>query len=598
MAEPGSPRWFLEELFAGKPEDRYILIWTLQDKLSRWCRSVADATAVVEACRHMDVYTGVGLSPQDFGPHQRCPAEAIAGLAGQWADFDIRSDAHPNKALPPTIPEALSIIPASMPPTLVLATGNGAQAWWLYKEPHIFETAEERQDAAALAARWQTSLRVAAANRGWAFDRLSDLPRVLRVAGTKNFKDPANPKPVEIFSLAGQRYNPSDFDDFLDDLGIPGPEAEARDTKEWAERFKDRPLVINLNAQVPDEMLRQWAEADMRFRNTWARQRHDLRDQSQSGYDLALACFGSEAGLSEQQVVDLIIHHRSIHKQKHRTRLDYFQRTLTRAARRTGGTDPFAVLAGASTPADGTPSNPEAPVTTGPAAPQVAPSAPPEEASREITTPDPAIAKALLCEQISRVLGIRVVRLVKITGKEPQYRMELVQGKIEFPSFAKFTDQTAVRNAIGALIDKIIPKVKPKAWEQLAQMMLDACIVEEGSEEMEWEGAARMYVAQYLSETAFIPSIEGQTIQSQRKPTVLDEKIAICASDLQTYVNKTTFQNLSVKAVAGMLSALGARSIRVRGQKFKEQSRWVLPVDELDPAEYASGLPQEDANGR
>lgn len=35
-----------------------------------------------------------------------------------------------------------------------------------------------------------------------------------------------------------------------------------------------------------------------------------------------------------------------------------------------------------------------------------------------------------------------------------------------------------------------------------------------------------------------------------------------------------------------MLSALGAKSIRVRGLKFKEQSRWVLPSGEFEPTEY------------
>ena len=117
--------------------------------------------------------------------------------------------------------------------------------------------------------------------------------------------------------------------------------------------------------------------------------------------------------------------------------------------------------------------------------------------------------------------------------------------------------------------------------------MLDACIIEQGGEENEWEGAARMYVAQYLSETGFIDTIEGQQVQSQRKPIVLDGKVAICASDIQMYINKTMLQMLSVKAVASMLGAWAAKSIRVRGAKFKEQGRWVLPLDQFDPAEYS-----------
>ena len=70
-------------------------------------------------------------------------------------------------------------------------------------------------------------------------------------------------------------------------------------------------------------------------------------------------------------------------------------------------------------------------------------------------------------------------------------------------------------------------------------------------------------------------------------PMLFEGKISICASDFQMYVNRATSQNLSVKSLTGMLSALGAKSIRVRGHKFKEQSRWLLPLTEFSPADYA-----------
>jgi hypothetical protein len=123
--------------------------------------------------------------------------------------------------------------------------------------------------------------------------------------------------------------------------------------------------------------------------------------------------------------------------------------------------------------------------------------------------------------------------------------------------------------------------------------MLDACIIEQGGEENEREGAARMYVAHYLAETGFIDTLEGQQVQNLRKPIVLDGTVAICASDLQRYVNQTMLQILSVRAVASMLMALGGKSIRVRGQKFKEQGRWLLPLDQFDPAQYSQRKTEE-----
>jgi hypothetical protein len=587
-----TPLEFLNQLWQEKPEDHHILIWTQPDKRSRWFTSVASAAEYVGSVNGgRDVYVGVGLAGKDHGPTHRCASEEITGLTGMWSDLDLLSDAHSKKALPQTVQQALTILPASMPPTIIIATGNGLHCWWLFKEPYIFDGEEDRMDVARVVTRWHTMLQLTAATHGWAYDRLSDLARVLRLPSTTNFKDGAHPKPVEIYSFTDRRYNISDFEEFLDDAAIPDPEADEKASRQWAERFADKPLVIDLNARIPDDVIEAWANcgdvAGMRFRNTWNRQRHDLKDQSQSGYDLALACFGLDASLSEAQIVDLIIHHRHLHGQRPRTRVDYFQRTITKAARRVQGIDPFAAPLGTpGVPAPALPAPPGS-AQTGPSGEQGASGAPENGQPKQNATLDPARARAKLCEKVSQVLGIRVLRLIKITGKEPQYRMELAEGKIEFPSVVKLISQDAVRVAIAATVGRLIVKLKPKHWDQLAQMLLDACQIEEGTEEVEWEGAARMYLQHYLSETGFIPSVEDQRIQDQRRPMVIDGKITVCAGDLQVYVNKTTFQALSVKAVAGMLSALGAKSMRHRGAKFKEQSRWVLP-EEFDPADYST----------
>ena len=40
--------------------------------------------------------------------------------------------------------------------------------------------------------------------------------------------------------------------------------------------------------------------------------------------------------------------------------------------------------------------------------------------------------------------------------------------------------------------------------------------------------------------------------------------------------------------VAEQLSAIGAQSIRVRGAKIREQGRWLLPVDQFEPADFTA----------
>src|ERR1039458_4764568 len=146
----------------------------------------------------------------------------------------------------------MTILPDEFPPTFVVRTGNGAHAWWLFREPLIFESDEDRRNAGALALRWQSLLRLNAAAHGWAFDRLADLARVLRVPGTKNCKDPANPKPVAIQSQTDRRYNPSAFVEFLEAHGVPNAEEQERVTQGWKEKVADKPLSVNPNATVPE----------------------------------------------------------------------------------------------------------------------------------------------------------------------------------------------------------------------------------------------------------------------------------------------------------------------------------------------------------
>ena len=143
-----------------------------------------------------------------------------------------------------------------------------------------------------------------------------------------------------------------------------------------------------------------------------------------------------------------------------------------------------------------------------------------------------------MCQRISEILGVRICRIVKFTGKDPTFHMELEEGKIEFASVGKLISQECVRLAIAGQVGRLIRRFKSAAWEKLAQAMLDACISEPGGEETELEGLARMYVAQYLSETGFIDALEGQPVYNQRKPIILDGKVGICASDLHIYINK------------------------------------------------------------
>ena len=375
-----------------------------------------------------------------------------------------------------------------------------------------------------------------------------------------------------------RRYNLSDFQEYLDDTAIPDPEAQEKAAREWAERFADKPLVINTDARIPQEMLDGWMAADMRFKNTWLRQRHDLKDQSQSGYDLALANFGTEAGLTEQQIVDLIIHHRRQYGQKPRTRLDYFQRTIAKASRQSPGADAPAVLPARRLQAP-------RPATLRPRARTARRR---QAESRNSASPDPATAKALLCQQISADPGCPDLppREVHRQGADLPHGTGRREDRVPQRRQVALAELRRAGNRRTSREGD--PRLKPKVWDAIGASDAGR-LHRRAGRRGEPSGKARRGCT--LRSTCRKPASSTRSkaspYRTQRKPIVLDGKIGICASDLQMYINKTTFQTLSVKAVASMLGALGGKNIRVRGANFREQSRWMLPTDQFDPTEYS-----------
>jgi len=53
---------------------------------------------------------------------------------------------------------------------------------------------------------------------------------------------------------------------------------DLRGPYDWAARFDNEPLVIDLSRRISQDRIDGWIRESMRFENTWNRQRHDLRD--------------------------------------------------------------------------------------------------------------------------------------------------------------------------------------------------------------------------------------------------------------------------------------------------------------------------------
>ena len=137
------------------------------------------------------VYFGVAIQhpSRQPNPFQRSRNGSAYIFPGLYFDIDVASGTHAASALPTTTAEALRFLD-SLPskPSLILHTGGGLHAHWLFKAPLWLMTETDRLAMDHLMQQFARTLCQAGKAHGWTLDALRDLARVLRPPGTVNYK--------------------------------------------------------------------------------------------------------------------------------------------------------------------------------------------------------------------------------------------------------------------------------------------------------------------------------------------------------------------------------------------------------------------------
>lgn len=319
-------REFLTELWGPQPEG-FIQLWELERKRSAYY--AAPIGVAVDGRR--DVFTGVGLAGRRLTPNVRAKANEVVAIAGLWLDIDVNGGPDNKTGGVPDQAAANRLARSTVEPTIIVDSGYGVHAWYLLGGgPWRFHSLAERTEAAQMSAQWYALHRKTATDLfGWGLDPSTrDLARVLRLPGTLNAKDPANPKPVTVIST-GPRYWGADLKALcnaappIDDLRIAGTPGAAA-------------AVIARDGHPPSAKIEALLENDDTFAATWNHDRRDTDHWSMSEWDMSLASQAAIAGLDDQEIADLITEHRNHWDPDGRKagRGDYLTRTVAKARER------------------------------------------------------------------------------------------------------------------------------------------------------------------------------------------------------------------------------------------------------------------------
>ncbi len=316
---------FLKELWPGKPKAASVQIW---DKSTKLTHSFADLDVAARLAHHSgpttDLYIAAGLSGVTGKPRKtRTAAKDIVGIPGVWADIDINGGPEGKSGAAPDHDTAMALAFELLEPTIIVSSGYGLQAWWLFEDPWIFSIADEREQAHRLSYGFQQSLKAAARARGFSVDSTFDLARLMRLPGTRNHKGGSS-VPVERLDHEGPRHQQA----AIHAVG----EEHMKSAGSMVAQLTGQDIALDLsNPNVPFEKLEELREIDSDFDNIWGRREtNKTKDWSFSQYDLSIANSLVAAGFDNQEIADCIRYHRKRggDTSGKADRVTYLQRTI------------------------------------------------------------------------------------------------------------------------------------------------------------------------------------------------------------------------------------------------------------------------------
>jgi hypothetical protein len=568
-------------------DDAFLVLFALPGTRTFATRDINEAVdiSIRWAIEGLNVYLHINLHILPQGEGKRGCKETTRVAIGLFSDIDAQGPGRKKstEALCPSVHDAIRIaeefnsrmVPLGI--TLFIGSGYGCYPTVLFKEPFIVGTPGDRQLLETLGLRFHCSLQQIACEHGWngAVDRC-DLAKVLRLPGTINFKDPANPRIVRILEKRDTRFTLMDLDELLPPL----PESQSS-TNGWRPNQAAAGLIFNPNALPPDGKFDLLCEIDPKFLLTWNHQRDDLKDTSQSGYDLSLAIRAVDAGWTDQEMLDLIIANRRMFHGKQVSN-GYFLRTIARAraavlrrqeqAEQTETEEPTEQR---TEPASGGEPHSDPGQTEG-----ATDGMPQTDKEKKDNEPKKAAVtdQSAALDFLSHQFRFRVHHILKYASEPAEYRMQTEYGEVKIKSVQDLISQAKLRARIVDAIQRDLPDFSRKKWPKIRYSLVAACEKVEASEDSTERGIMAGWLSEYLNTRAIHDTIEEA--DKTREPFWHNDGCCIYVSDFKRWSYVQREARLTQPQITAQLRDFGAVPVRetvMIEQKETSRGFWRLP---------------------
>lgn len=234
----GAALTFLTELYAGI-EDGWVTICHVDGGMvTDWfpINQLAAAAARATDLRQ-DVWFGIAPRRARLSDGYRGGVSDCSHLVALPLDIDVAGPGHKaTEGLAATIADAKRAVEQfPVPPTVLIHSGGGLQAWWFLAEPIEVDDPEAMRALSCWADTWEAI----GARMGIKVDNVFDVPRIMRLPGTANWKT-GTPRPVQIIDVDySRRFGIDDLEPYFLERPTPTPLPRRGSTYDGSERPGD-----------------------------------------------------------------------------------------------------------------------------------------------------------------------------------------------------------------------------------------------------------------------------------------------------------------------------------------------------------------------
>lgn len=318
-------------------------------------------------------------------------------------------------------------------------------------------------------------------------------------------------------------------------------------------------LTLDPSAEVPFSKMEALIENNKKFKDTWNKNRKDLSDQTNSGFEFALGNYAAQAGWSDQELINLFVSFRRKWLAEPKSLNSYISTIRNiredQAKERTAEQTKQILQQTLESAQDK-----------------------PEEEAR-----------TALLESVRAALNLPIERIIRTVQKYNDKLSGDVTYQLVFPSATvnlttnQILSKSSFRIKVAEGLNKQMANVDAKVWTQAVDNMLAAAEEEDLGEDITTEGQISKVVLSIIRSRGFAQDWEEAVANSDRpnaKPFIKDGKHYIMAEPVRVFAEKHYGIKWTARMVGLTLRKMGYEREHVHTDvngKLVHARAWVIP---------------------